>query len=264
MDGKNTNVVRGVFVTHLRVVSAMISREMVTRFGNNPGGYVWALLDPIANIAFLTLIFSAVAHNPALGTSFAMFFATGFIAFSYYRQMENYVSAAIKSNKTLLSYPNVAPIDVIVARYVLQLVTTTAIAFVVLGVLLQTVRTPNTLNFLPIVEAVFAASILALGAGLANNVLFAKYTVYERLYAVFNRPLYLISGIFFLPDAIPHPFREIILLNPLIHIVMLFRQGFYPEYRAVGLDLGYLYGWVAVVFFAGMLIFRANAAVLRD
>lgn len=261
---KDSSATGNVFVTHFRVVSAMISREMVTRFGNNPGGYVWALLDPIGNIAFLTLIFSAIARNPPLGTSFALFFATGYIAFSYYRQMESFVSAAIKSNKALLSYPNVAPIDAIVARYILQLVTTTAIAFVVLGFLLQIMRAPVAFDFASIVEAAFAASILGVGAGMTNNVMFAKYPVYERIYAVVNRPLYLISGVFFLPDSLPHPFRELVLINPVIHIVMLFRQGFYPEYRAIGLDLGYLYGWIGIVFFTGMVIFRANAAPLRS
>ncbi|MEQ8482574.1 MAG: ABC transporter permease [Hoeflea sp.] len=264
MDMKNTSVVSTVFATHFRVVSALISREMVTRFGNNPGGYLWALLDPIANITFLTLIFSAIARNPPLGTSFPMFFATGFIAFHYYRSIENYVSAGIKSNKTLLSYPNVAPVDVIIARYVLQLATTTAIALVVLGFLMQVIRNPPVINFFPLVEAAFLASIMALGIAMANNVLFIKYRIYERLYAVVNRPLYLISGIFFLPDAIPHPFRELLLINPGIHVVMLFRQGFYPEYRAIGLDLPYVYTWVIVVFFSGMLIFRTNAATMRS
>ena len=261
---KSAGAARSVFATHFRVVSAMISREMVTRFGNNPGGYVWALLDPIANIAFLTLIFSTIARNPPLGTSFPLFFATGFIAFHYYRSIESFVSAGIKSNKTLLSYPNVAPADVIIARYVLQLATTTAIAVVVLGFVMQFIRNPPVLNFAPIIEAAFAASIMGLGISLANNVLFIKYRIYERLYAVVNRPLYLISGIFFLPDAVPHPFRELLLINPGIHIVMLFRQGFYPEYRAIGLNMPYLYAWVCILFFAGMAIFRANAAAMRS
>ncbi|MBC7312962.1 MAG: ABC transporter permease, partial [Rhizobium sp.] len=38
------------FVTHMRIVSALLIREMSTRFGNKPGGYIWALLDPVAHV----------------------------------------------------------------------------------------------------------------------------------------------------------------------------------------------------------------------
>ena len=45
--------------THLRVVGALLVREMATRFGSKPGGYVWALLDPAAHILLMTMIFRA-------------------------------------------------------------------------------------------------------------------------------------------------------------------------------------------------------------
>lgn len=45
------------FVTHTRIVSALLIREMSTRFGNKPGGYIWALL---------LFIFQAIAHVPPL------------------------------------------------------------------------------------------------------------------------------------------------------------------------------------------------------
>jgi capsular polysaccharide transport system permease protein len=263
MNLKALKLEQNLLIVHLRVVGAMLAREMITRFGNKPGGYIWALLDPIAHIGFMTLIFSAIARSPALGTSFPLFFATGFIAFQFYRAIETYVSASTKSNRALLSYPNVAPIDSIVARYFLQLGTTTAVAMVVLSFIIYTMRTPPNIHWPPIVEAAFAASILGLGSALANDVLFSKYPIYEKIFTVVTRPLYLVSGVFFLPDGVPHPFREILLYNPLIHVVMLFRQGFYPEYRAPEMDLGYLYTWVAVVFSGGMIIFRSNSASLR-
>jgi capsular polysaccharide transport system permease protein len=253
----------GYFVTHCRVVAAMIAREMVTRFGNRPGGYIWALLDPVANIAILTLVFGAIARSPALGTSFPLFFATGFLAFNFYRSIESYVAAATKSNKALLSYPNVAPFDAVVARYVLQLATSSLVAIIVLSVILSLLRVSQPIYWPPILEAIFAASILGLGTAMANDVLFSRYPIYERFYSVVTKPLYLLSGIFFLPDAVPHPFREYLLFNPVLHIVMLFRTGFYPEYRAIGLDIDYVCAWAAVVFIAGMFIFRTNAATLR-
>jgi capsular polysaccharide transport system permease protein len=236
---------------------------MSTRFGTKPGGYIWAFLDPAAHITFLSLIFMAITHRPALGESFLLFFATGYIGLQFYQGMAHYLNAAVNSNRALLSYPNVAPIDTVFARYILQLGTTALVGFCVFTGIGLSLTSPLTIQWPYIIEAAFAASLLALGNALANNVLFPKYPLYEKFYEIFTRPLFMVSGVFYLPDSLPHPGKEIILLNPVAHVVMLFRKGFYPEYRAMGFDANYLYGVALSLLFVGLLIFTSSRAVLR-
>ncbi|ODR88349.1 ABC transporter permease [Sinorhizobium alkalisoli] len=250
--------------THIRVVGALLVREMATRFGSKPGGYIWALLDPAAHIFLLTLVFQAIARTPALGTSFALFFATGYIAFQFYQAMTSYLNSAVRANKALLSYPNVAPIDTVVARFVLQIGTTSLVAFIVLGTIVASMRVETSLHWPTILEAVAMACIFGLGVAMVNCVLFLKYSLYEQVFNIVNRPLFLISGVFFLPDSIPDPYRDLVLINPLVHIIMGFRKGFYPEYRAIGLDMNYLYGIAFLTLFAGMLVFTLSRKTLRN
>ncbi|OWK24297.1 sugar ABC transporter [Rhizobium yanglingense] len=254
---------RVLFYNSSRVVGALVIREMSTRFGNKPGGYIWAVLDPAAHIAFLSVIFMAIAHAPALGTSFPLFFATGYIGFQFYQGMAGYLNGAVNANRAMLSYPNVAPIDTVFARYILQLGTSAVIGFCVFATIALSLRNPLTIQWLYIMEAAFAASLLALGNALANNVLFRKYPLYEKFYEIVTRPLFMVSGIFYLPDSLPHPAREVILVNPVVHVVMLFRKGFYPEYRAIGYDARYLYSVAFSLLFAGMFIFTSSRGVLR-
>lgn len=250
--------------THIRVVAALLVREMSTRFGAKPGGYLWAIIDPAGHIAFLSLIFMAITHTPALGKSFPLFFATGFLAFQFYAAMASYLNGAIKANRTLLSYPNVAPIDTIVSRYILQAGTTAVVSICVLGVILLTVDQAVYLNWPAILEAVFAATLLALGVGIFNNVASLRFPLYEQIFNIVNRPLFLVSGVFFLPDALPGPIRDIVLYNPLVHVVMLFRKGFYPEYRADEMDLFYLYAFTFTMLFVGLALFTSAVSVLRS
>ncbi|MBW9059758.1 ABC transporter permease [Agrobacterium sp. 33MFTa1.1] len=249
---------------HIRVVGALLIREMSTRFGSKPGGYVWAIIDPAGHIAFMSLIFMAITHTPALGKSFALFFATGYLAFQFYAAMAGFLNGAVKANRTLLSYPNVAPIDTIVARYILQAGTTSVVSFCVLGVILLTVDQPVYLNWPAIIEAAFAATVLGLGIGIFNNVATLRFPLYEQVFNIINRPMFLISGVFFLPDALPAPVRDIVLLNPLVHVVMLFRKGFYPEYRAEMMNMTYLYSFALTILFMGLLLFTRSASVLRS
>jgi capsular polysaccharide transport system permease protein len=249
---------------HIRVVGALLVREMSTRFGSKPGGYIWAIIDPAGHIAFMSLIFMAITHTPALGKSFPLFFATGYLAFQFYAAMAGFLNGAIKANRTLLSYPNVAPIDTIVARYILQAGTTSVVSFCVLGVILLTMDQPVYLNWPAIIEAAFAATVLGLGIGIFNNVATLRFPLYEQVFNIINRPMFLISGVFFLPDALPVPIRDIVLLNPLVHVVMLFRKGFYPEYRAEMMNMTYLYSFALTILFMGLLLFTRSSSVLRS
>lgn len=249
---------------HARIVSALLIREMSTRFGSKPGGYIWALLDPAAYVTLLTLLFQVIARTPALGTSFPLFFATGYIAFHFYHSTVGYISSAVKGNKALLSYPNVAPVDTVTARYILQFGTMAVVGFIIIGSILLTLHTTPVLDWAAILEAAVAASLLALGVGMGNAVLFARAPLYEKVYGIVTKPLMLMSGVFFLPDHIPHPFREILLFNPIVHIVILFRTGFYPEYRGDALNVEYLYGCIFCVLFFGMLLFTRSSRVLRN
>ncbi len=251
------------FATHIRVVAALVIREMSTRFGTKPGGYIWAFLDPAAHIAFLSLIFMAIAHAPPLGTNFPLFFASGYIAFQFYQSMAGYLNGAVNANRALLSYPNVAPIDTVLSRYLLQFGTTAVVGFCVFVVIGFELKSPPSVHWQFLIEAAFAASLIALGNGLANNILFAKYPLYEKFYDILTRPLFLLSGVFYLPDSLPHPARDIVLLNPLVHVVMLFRKGFYPEYRAIGYNGAYLYAVAFSFLFFGLFVFTSSRGVLR-
>lgn len=251
-------------LTHIRIVSALLIREMSTRFGNKPGGYIWALLDPVAHVLMLTIIFRGIAHLPPLGSSFTLFFATGYIGFHFYQGTMGYLSDALKSNKALLSYPNVAPIDTLVARLVLQVGTMSVVGFIVISGSMATAKMTAPINWLPILASVLASTGLAFGVSLSNTVLFLKSPLYEKIYQIAMRPAFMVSGVFFLPDALPHPFREIIGYNPLVHLVALFRMGFYPEYRAVVLDLDYLLGWIFVCLMGGLTLFTLSTRTLRN
>ena len=244
-----------VLSTHLRVVFAFVIREIATRYGRSPGGYLWAFLEPIAFIAIMSVVLGSIGRMPSLGESFPLFYATGFLAYTSYKGVESYVSSAISANRSLLSYPQVAPIDAVVSRLVLQGTTSILVASLILGVILHTLRHPIHIEWVHIFEAVLLAWSLGVGVGMINCVLFFYYPLYEKAYGVIMKPLFLLSGVFYVPENIPHPYREYILYNPLAHIIMLFRWAFYGERAARGFDLMYVATISFTMLFVGMLLF---------
>lgn len=247
----------------LSIIGALTVREMTTRYGNKFGGYMWAIIDPIATVAILSLVFSAVAHIPPLGRSFPLFFATGYNSFLIYRSMSEQVSASVSSNMALLSYPIVHPYDTIAARVILQVATLFVVNLLFFfGLsLIDPIPAPN---MGPVMLASAIGICLGTGVGMINVVGFHLSSTYQQIFGIINRPAFIVSGVFFLPENIPHPYREYLLWNPLVHIVGLFRTGFYPTYRAGYIDLPWLIGVSVGTLVLGFVLVWLYDAKLRE
>ncbi|WP_246777522.1 ABC transporter permease [Rhizobium sp. BG4] len=205
----------------------------------------------------------AQRHAP-LGGSVALFISTGYLGFLFYVNLSSYVSSAVKSNKALMNYPRVAPFDAIVSRVVLQFSTTAVVTALTLFTLAEGLGGLPSVDWPTIIEAAVSTSMIAIGIGLINAGLFVRWPWYEEVFSIVNRPLFILSGVFMLPDELPHPYSDYFLMNPLVHCVIWFRTGFYPEYRAYGLDKGYVLETGILLMLVGMALFTIHKKMIKN
>lgn len=257
LEGSIAKVVK----TRIRILAALVIREMTARFGSKVGGYAWALAEPAIIITMLSAIFSAIGRRPPLGESFPIFYASGFVAMQFYTTMVGQINNAIKGNRQLLSYPIIAPIDFIIARVVVQFSTTTLVVFLVLGGLIWYQDLLFYSNYLLMIAAAVLGSLIAVGVGLFNIVMFRLAPLYEQVFTIITRPMFLISGVIFLPESLPPHFRELMLWNPVAHVILLFRKGLYGYYRAPFLDLRYLLEFTAIALLIGLVVFTLSRRI---
>ena len=100
------------------MIAALVLRDMGTR--NGRVGRRLSLGDRSSRSAaslLLALAFSLALRSPPLGTSFILFYATGTIPFRHYSAMASAVAGAISSNRGLLAYPVVNPLDAVFAKF---------------------------------------------------------------------------------------------------------------------------------------------------
>jgi len=237
-----------------RTVLALILREMSTRYGRTPGGYIWGVIEPLAAILFLSVGFSLVMRTPSLGTSFLLFYATGYMPFDLYQSVSRTVAASVNFSKPLLKYPAVTWVDAILARFLLNSLTSILITALLLTSTLIVVDNRTILDFGPIVGAMSLAMMLGLGVGTLNCALFGLFPVWEVAWSIINRPLFLASGIFFLYDTLPALARDILWYNPLVHITGMMRSGFYSTYTAAYVAAIFVLAVSLVAFALGLLL----------
>lgn len=239
-----------------RSVSALLLREMATTYGRSPGGYIWAIAEPAAGIALLTFLFSLLFQAPPLGDSFPLFYATGLLPFMIYVQIYTKVMVSIWFSKPLLNYPTVSFIDTIFSRFLLTLMTQIIVFYLVITGIFVAFDPNAALDFPQIALSLSLIAILGLGVGTLNCLLISVIPVWQRVWNVLHRPMFLISGIFFIFEEIPDPYRSILWFNPLIHVVGMMRRAFYPTYDATYTSAIYvlLIGLISLV--AGLFFLR--------
>jgi len=215
-----------------RTVAALMLREMSTRYGRKPGGYLWAVLEPLGAIMLLSVGFSLLLRSPSLGDSFLLFYATGYLPFDMYKSLSTSVARSITFSKPLLFYPSVTWLDTILARFALNTLTLLTVSCILLtGILLGT-DTRTVLDMPPIVTAMALGAGLGLGVGALNCFLNGMFPVWEQIWAIVMRPMFLASGVLFLYDDLPSGVQAILWWNPVMHVTGLMRTGFYPMYGA--------------------------------
>jgi capsular polysaccharide transport system permease protein len=255
---------RSALAIHLRVIAALIMREMATRYGRSAGGYAWALLEPGVFILMMAALFSQIAHKPPLGENFGLFYATGYMAFHFYFDISTTTSTAVEFNRPLFSFPRVTPLDTVLARFALQFLTCCFVAVIILGGMMMALDDQIRLDLAPLFAAIGLASFLALGVSALNCVLFAYSPTWQRTFLLINRPLFLISGIFFLHEDMPQGVQDALWWNPLVHVTALMRAGFYPVYDPVFVSVWYVVACAGAPLIAGAVMLRVLKAEMLE
>ncbi len=241
----------------LRAITALMLREMATIYGRSPGGYVWAVAEPLAAIALLSLAFSVAFDAPLLGRSFVLFYATGYLPYMMVQDVISKTGQAIRFSRPLFAYPAVTLADALIARWALNTTTHIAVLALVLTGVEALYDTGALYQFDVMAGALAMAAALAFGMGTLNAALIAFIPVWERIWQICTRPLFVISGIFFLMEILPAELRALAWWNPLIHVTGEMRRATYASYDAGFVSAPFVYAVALAAAGLGFLIFRA-------
>ena len=247
-----------------RVISALTLRETRSRYGNSKLGFFWALFEPFAHVVVFIGIFSALDRAIPLGDNMGLFILTGIIPWLLYSNLVNNVMGGIQSNKALLGYPQVMPIDITISRIILVFSTMFLVMLFFLGVATYMGTAIRIDSFLEMMKVTGLLILLATGIGLINAAIIPYYPSYESIFSAFSRPLYFISGIFFTANFLSPEVYAIVDFNPLIHLIEWFRSGFYPNFQSDLYDPEYAVTVCVSIFAIGLLVERLSSKRARQ
>lgn len=222
----------GPLIVHIRVVGALVLREIHTRFGDFRAGYLWAIVEPMVHIIAFGVLISFLNHSTPLGNSLEVFIATGVMTFFLFRDVYQRVEGASRSHRALLYFPVVKAIDTVVARIILECATWFLISLTLIALFAAAGIDARPNDPLKVLSALGATAWLAGGFGMVNSVIGEFIQAWEKIINVLMRPVYLASGIMFLPSTVPDPIRDFVSYLPTAHCIDWMRTGFYEGYES--------------------------------
>lgn len=241
-----------------QILAALIMRDIRTRYGRNRLSFIWALLEPLAHVAVLAVVFwITMRSNPPLGDNFLLFYFTGVQPFLLFSKIGSQGAAAVSGGRGILQLSAITPVDLILSKAAVELFITGCVV-IVFGLGLQFL-TGQGIPVRPeyLLPALSFSVCLGIGFAATNAVLREVSHVFALVNIALLRALYFTSGVFFLPSALPESIRNTLLWNPLTHIGDLWRQAYYPLYNAPYSDPLY-----AGLFALGLMTFGISFAVL--
>jgi capsular polysaccharide transport system permease protein len=214
-----------------RIIGAVLIQDMRSRYGHSHIGYLLAIAWPLSHISVITLAYLLRTTIAPVGDSPTMFVGTGVVPYILCLYPARLLTMAIPQNRQLLNIPIIQPIHLIFSRCILE----TLNAVIVLALFMFVVSLFDV-DILPTdtteaSKAVGAAVFLGIGLGFFNVVMCALVGHYFLVFfTLIMIGLYVLSGVYMPPTAMPENIREYMAYNPLLQLVEWLRSAYYTSY----------------------------------
>lgn len=243
----------------LRVIRALMMREIISRFGRQNLGVLWLVGEPLIFTVAVTTLWKAAGlhHNSPLPIE--AFAVTGYSSVLMWRNTASKCNSAILQNQRLLVHRNVRILDVFLTRILLEMAgatlsfATLTIAIVGLGL----VAPPADL--LKVVIGWLMLAWFGAGLGLSLGTANAFSELVDRFWHPLSYVMFPLSGAAFMVDWLPPATREYVSYLPMIHGVEYLREGFFGDVVRTHHDLAYMAVINLVLTFAGLALMRGAA-----
>jgi ABC-type polysaccharide/polyol phosphate export permease len=202
-------------------------REILTRFGRHNIGFMWMFAEPMIFTLGVTILWNIMGLHKGHGITITAFVLTGYSTILLWRNMPSRCVMALQPNFSLMFHRSVKPIDVYIARILLEGVGAT-ISFVLLAIVFHTMGlVPLPYDYVLMWSAWFLLAWYAAALSLLVGALSEQSDIVEKLWHPTQYLLIPLSGSFFMVESLPPMFRDAVLYLPTVNCAEMFRDGYF-------------------------------------
>lgn len=219
----------------VRVIGALMLRELSTRFGRENIGFLWIMAEPLLFALLVGLLWRAMKGPLDFGVDIVAFVVTGYIPLVLFRSSVSRAVSSFTANGSFLYHRQIKILDLILVRFLVELIGHMMAYFfiaVVLGVL-GFFPWPYDMGFLLLGWFYYALFTLAVTLVIAP--LSEMSEVLEKFIPVTTYIMIPFSGTFYLVSSLYPAAAEVALYSPPVHGMEMMRYGVFgpsidPQY----------------------------------
>jgi ABC-2 type transport system permease protein len=227
------------------VLEELVKRDLKVRYKRSVLGIFWTMLNPLLMMVITSIVFSNLFR--ASINNFPIYVLSGYIVWTFFSQSTVAASSSILDSSGLTRKVYVPPALFPLACVVSALINLT-LALVPLVLLM--IVTGGTFSWallcLPISALVLALFCYGVGLILASSAVFFRDAVYT--YQVLLVAWMYLTPLFYPEQIIPDRFKVFVYLNPVYHLVELFRAPVYNGSLPDPINV------IAAALFAGVVV----------
>lgn len=218
--------------SNMSIIWPIIRREIQTRFGTEGLSYFWALVVPLSWIGFGILAFKAFDRSLPIATEPALFLATGIMPYVIFRQTVLYIVRSVHTAKTIRILPGIRFHHLAWGYALLEGLTCVLLVIILFTALniMPTSETPDKLLFF--ISILLLTWVFGTMAGFILSRLSVAHKWILRVLPLSLRPLFWISGVFFIARELPTDWRYILSFNPLFILTDFAREAYFQSYTS--------------------------------
>jgi capsular polysaccharide transport system permease protein len=212
-----------------RVISALMVRELVTRFGRENIGFLWIMVEPLLFASLVSVVWSLSRGSEENGLSIVAFVVTGYLPLTLFRHAVTRVLNLFIANGSLLYHRQIKLLDLIFVRLFLEMIGC-LMAYVFVAVILMyfgLFPVPADMGYLLggwLMYCYFVLSLCLIIAPLSS-----VSELLEKILPVTTYIMLPVSGSFTMQSWLTPTARDVTAWSPMVSAMEMMRYGVFGD-----------------------------------
>lgn len=234
------------------LIRQLTTRNITARYKRSLLGILWTMLDPLLTMLVMVFVFSALLSRQI--PNFPVYLLTALVVWNFFAQSSNSAIRDLAGSGRLIAKVYLPQSVFVIVAITTGLVNLFISIFILFGLVLAT-GIPITLNWVFLPVPIFLLALFTLGISLILAPIGVFFSDIGNIYGIVLRLLMYLSAIFYRVEILPTWLRTVININPVYHLIKLFRE---PIYLAEPISMSsvlYISAWVAGLLLIGLFTF---------
>lgn len=217
------------WIIQVRVIHALMIRELTTRFGRENIGFLWIMVEPLLFAGLVATLWRVMKGPEEHGVGIIAFVVSGYIPITLFRHGVSRSVSVFAANSSLLYHRQVKVVDFIIVRFLIEMLGgMMGYLFIALILMLfDAFPVPANIGLLLAgwgIYSLFSFSLCLLIAPLSE-----VSEVMEKFIPVTTYIMIPFSGLFYMVSWMTPGVREYLLWSPFVNGMEMMRAGIWGD-----------------------------------